>query len=241
MQFAAACRTSLAAFISSPHRHALAWVAIWSALVIAPGVALAYTSQSTPHTKHHRKHHRKHHKKHHKSSVQATQTTIQVCANANTSAASATVAEMDAAVACLINNERIERGLPALVVSSKLNNSAQSWTDQMVSSGVFSHGPGTSFANRIAAAGYDWQMAGENIATGFPTPSSVVSAWMASTGHCQNILDPGFRNVGTGESPQPVGGWASGPATWTQDFGLTMTQSPLSSTNGPMNGCPYSS
>jgi uncharacterized protein YkwD len=67
-----------------------------------------------------------------------------------------------------------------------------------------------------------------------------VAAWMASPGHCQNILDPAFRNVGTGERPAAVGDWASGPATWTQDFGLKMSQSPPSSDQGPASGCPYS-
>jgi uncharacterized protein YkwD len=144
---------------------------------------------------------------------------------------------MDAAVACLINRQRTSRGLPALGVSSPLNHSAQGWNDSMVSSNNFTHG--SNFAGRISAAGYHWQMAGENIATGYMTPAQVVAAWMASTDHCHNILDPGFRNVGTGETPSPVSSWASGPATWTQDFGLLMSQSALSGNHGPQNGCPY--
>ncbi len=144
---------------------------------------------------------------------------------------------MDAAVVCLINQQRVSRGLPALTESAQLDRSAQSWNDSMVASGDFTHG--SNFAGRISAVGYDWQTAGENIATGYLTPAQVVSAWMASSGHCQNILDPSFRNVGTGETPSPVGNWASGPATWTQDFGLLMSQSPLSTNTGPQNGCPY--
>ena len=68
----------------------------------------------------------------------------------------------------------------------------------MVASDVFSHG--TNFAARISAVGYVWRAAGENIATGFQTPRGVVNAWMASTGHCQNILNPTYGNVGTGIS-----------------------------------------
>ena len=107
----------------------------------------------------------------------------------------------------------------------------------MVATGEFTHG--TNFAGRISAVGYDWQTAGENIATGYDTPRSVVKAWMASTDHCHNILDPSFRDVGTGVNPAPVGNYASDPSTWTQDFGLLMTDSPLSGNQGPMNGCPY--
>jgi uncharacterized protein YkwD len=144
---------------------------------------------------------------------------------------------MDAAVFCLINQQRVSRGLPALSESSQLDRSAQSWNDAMISSDNFTHG--SDFAGRISAVGYNWQTAGENIATGYLTPAQVVAAWMASPDHCRNILDPSFRNVGTGETPSAVGGWASGPATWTEDFGLLMSQSALSGNTGPQNGCPY--
>jgi uncharacterized protein YkwD len=146
---------------------------------------------------------------------------------------------MRAAVVCLIDHQRTKRRLPPLNVSAQLNRSAQDWTDEMVATGDFTHGPGNAFARRISDAGYDWRSAGENIATGFPTPRSVVEAWMASTDHCRNILDPRFRDVGTGVNPRPVRGAASGPATWTQDFGLRKDEAPSSEDTGPMNGCPY--
>lgn len=107
----------------------------------------------------------------------------------------------------------------------------------MVSSDQFAHG--TNFAARISAAGYVWRSAGENIATGFATPRAVVHAWMGSTGHCENILNPSFRNVGTGVSTRPVRGYATGAGTWTQDFALGMHSSPPSGNTSPMNGCPY--
>ena len=146
---------------------------------------------------------------------------------------------MRAAVVCLINQQRTRRGLPALSVSPALNSSAQAWTSTMVTTGSFSHGPGTAFSSRISAAGYDWRGAGENIATGYATPIAVVNAWMGSTDHCRNILDPTFRNVGTGEVPARVTGASSDPATWTQDFGLLASQSPLSGNSSPQSGCPY--
>jgi uncharacterized protein YkwD len=146
---------------------------------------------------------------------------------------------MRAAVVCLVNQQRRRHGLPALAASDQLNRSAQGWTGTMVLTGQFTHGPGNAFAARISAAGYNWQTAGENIATGFSTPRAVVAAWMASTDHCHNILDPSFRDVGTGESDSAVGNAASGPATWTQDFGLRLGQSAPSGNKGPMNGCPY--
>jgi uncharacterized protein YkwD len=138
---------------------------------------------------------------------------------------------------CLINQQRALHHLPALRESVLLDHSAQGWTNVMVARDEFTHG--SDFAGRITAAGYHWRAAGENIATGFATPRSVVGAWMASTGHCQNILNPTYRNVGTGVSGRPVRGWASGGGTWTQDFGLGINQSAPSGDWGPADHCPY--
>jgi uncharacterized protein YkwD len=144
---------------------------------------------------------------------------------------------LQAAVVCLVNRERAQHHLPALKAAPQLNRSAQGWTNAMVSSDQFTHG--TNFASRISAAGYVWRSAGENIATGFATPRTVVNAWMGSTGHCQNILNPSYRNIGTGVSSRPVKGYATGAGTWTQDFALGMHESPPSGNVGPMDGCPY--
>jgi hypothetical protein len=62
---------------------------------------------------------------------------------------------------------------------------------------------------------------------------------MASAVHCQNILDPSFADVGTGETPQGVSTEHSGPATWTQDFGLNANEAAPSNNSGPQQGCPY--
>jgi uncharacterized protein YkwD len=102
---------------------------------------------------------------------------------------------------------------------------------------VFSHG--TNFEARLAAVDYDWSSAGENIATGFETPESVIIAWMASQGHCENILNPAYANLGTGVNPSPVGTDVADAATWTQDFGLLMIAPAPSDDTAPMNGCPY--
>jgi uncharacterized protein YkwD len=144
---------------------------------------------------------------------------------------------MRVAVLCLINEQRAAHGLPPLRASAQLNRSAQGWSDEMVARGTFSHG--SEFARRISNAGYDWAAAGENIATGFSTPSAVVRAWMADAGHCQNILNPLYGDLGVGINRHPVAGAASGPATWTQDFGLSIFQSPAAHDWRPANGCPY--
>jgi uncharacterized protein YkwD len=157
------------------------------------------------------------------------------CTGASTAIAASTASATRAAVVCLINRERTSRGLPALAASSKLDRSAQGWTNELVSQHEFTHG--ADFAERISATGFHWSQAGENIATGYPTPTSVVTGWMASAGHCVNILNPTFRYVGTGVSQ---GATVVSPGTWTQDFGLLSGQRPPSSDGAPAAGCPYS-
>jgi uncharacterized protein YkwD len=167
----------------------------------------------------------------------ATRHWLRGCANAYTRANHASAQTMRAAILCLVNRERRSHHLPALHELHRLDRSAQGWTNAMVGSGNFSHGsdPGA----RISAAGYSWSSIGENIATGFPTPHAAVSAWMRSTGHCHNILAPDYTDVGTGVSARPVSGFARGPATWTQDFGLPAGERAPSGNWGPANRCPY--
>jgi uncharacterized protein YkwD len=159
------------------------------------------------------------------------------CPDANAVAGRASAEALRVAVVCLINEQRTSRDLPPLRASRLLDRSAQNWTNAMVTTDVFSHGP--NFAARISAAGCVWRAAGENIATGFQSPRGVVNGWMASTGHCQNILNPTYGNVGTGVSPRAVRGWATGSGTWTQDFALSMFKSAPSANWGPADGCPY--
>jgi uncharacterized protein YkwD len=211
-------------------------VALVATVAPSAGAAAQTTRKHHRHHRHHRRHHRRH-KRHVKAAQQTRAVISQQCPNADTPATSASLADMRAAVVCLINQQRNAHGLPSLKVSAKLNRSAQNWNQWMVGSGQFTHG--NNFAGRISAVGYNWQTAGENIATGFTTPRSVVNAWMASPDHCRNILDPNFRDVGTGETPAAVGSWASQPSTFTQDFGLLMSQSAPSHNTGPQNGCPY--
>jgi uncharacterized protein YkwD len=175
---------------------------------------------------------------HHRAAHKATLAhTAVVCANTDTPAVSATPQQMRAAVDCLINQQRASRGLPALHEQVQLERSAQKWNDWMIANNQFTHG--ADFSTRITAVGYDWMTAGENIASGFSTPNDVVTAWMASPDHCHNILDPQFYNVGTGVTASPVSSVASGPSTWTQDFGLKMTRRAPSHNWAPANGCPY--
>jgi uncharacterized protein YkwD len=87
---------------------------------------------------------------------------------------------------------------PALNWNDALAQASLVHSDDMVSANFFSHtgSTGQNPGQRIAAAGYASSTWGENIAAGQPTVASVVAGWMASDGHCANIMNPAFRDVG---------------------------------------------
>jgi uncharacterized protein YkwD len=129
------------------------------------------------------------------------------------------------AVICLTNNERAARGLGALTRNSKLTTAAIKHSWDMADRNYFSHysPEGTGPLQRIQAAGYCsscWW--GENISWGtgsYSTPRSVVSRWMASTGHRANILNPNFRDVGVWAATAAPTAYTGQAATYTQVFG----------------------
>ncbi len=51
-------------------------------------------------------------------------------------------------------------------------------------------------SDRVRAAGYREKLVGENIAYGPKSPDEVVSGWLDSPGHCENIMDPRFVEMG---------------------------------------------
>ena len=68
---------------------------------------------------------------------------------------------------------------------------------------------GATPGDRIRAVGYNWTAYGENIALNYPNEQAVVNGWLSSEGHCKNIMNGNFREMGVGKD----GGY------WTQNFG----------------------
>jgi len=61
--------------------------------------------------------------------------------------------------------------------------------------------------------GVTFAIIGENIAVGYPTPESVMEAWMESPGHRANILDSEYNFIGVGLVYS-----ADGLPLWAQEF-----------------------
>ena len=54
---------------------------------------------------------------------------------------------------------------------------------------------GSTPAQRVTRTGYPWRSVGENVAAGQPSPDDVVADWLASPGHCANIMEPAFTDM----------------------------------------------
>ena len=102
----------------------------------------------------------------------------------------------------LVNQERWTNGqLPPLKQNDLLDASAQTHSGDMAARDFFAHcdlDTGTLPWDRMTAAGYAWNSAGENIAAGYGSPSAVMAGWMASSGHRANILSTSYREIGVG-------------------------------------------
>ncbi len=108
------------------------------------------------------------------------------------------------------------KAVPALRADAKLARVAAAHSRDMAAHNYFSHASrnGDSPFDRMKEAGYRYSSAGENIAAGYRTPSSVVKAWLKSPGHCKNIMRRGYTELGVGFA---AGGYYG--SYWTQDFG----------------------
>lgn len=99
-----------------------------------------------------------------------------------------------------MNAARTENGRSALRRDARLDRAAQRHACWMSTNGSFSHqGSGNSGPrDRIAATGYSARMTSENIAQGQRTGSEVMSDWMKSKGHRDNILRNEAKDYGVG-------------------------------------------
>jgi len=96
-------------------------------------------------------------------------------------------------------------------LEARLARAAQLHSHDMLEHGFMGHtgSDGSDLRLRAERQGYDWSRLGENVAMGYPNPASVVAGWLGSPGHCANIMNPDFTELGVGLDG----------AYWTQLFG----------------------
>jgi uncharacterized protein YkwD len=94
--------------------------------------------------------------------------------------------------------ERAFAPAPPMALSGTLGSVAFGHAADMATHGYFEHQDraGQSPADRVRAVGYREKLVGENIAYGPETVEEVVKGWLDSPGHCENIMDPRFAEMG---------------------------------------------
>jgi uncharacterized protein YkwD len=94
--------------------------------------------------------------------------------------------------------ERSFAPAPPMRLSGTLAGVALGHANDMARHNYFEHEDlaGHSPADRVRAVGYQEKLVGENIAYGPKSADEVVQGWLDSPGHCENIMDPRFAEMG---------------------------------------------
>lgn len=109
-----------------------------------------------------------------------------------------------------------------LAEAPPLTAAALAHASDMAARDAFAHrgSDGSEPRDRVRRAGYAPRLTGENIASGPESAEEVVAGWLASPGHCANIMDARFRHTGVGFAA----GRRDGRLYWVQTFGAPGAQ-----------------
>ncbi len=140
-------------------------------------------------------------------------------------------ADFENEVIVLVNNERVSRNLPPLKAVAELTEAARYHAADMGQDNYFDHNSYDRQNNNLVYVCSTWARIGtfynsgngENIAAGYTTPASVMTAWMNSTGHRSNILSTNNWEIGAGFYQ----GGGAYYRYWVQDFGKRSGVYPL--------------
>lgn len=92
-------------------------------------------------------------------------------------------------------------------------------SQDMASNNYFDHVSPTNgtLRDRFDRSGYNWRAIGENIAAGQRSVSEVMQGWLASYGHCINIMSPNYTEFGFGYVENNNAAYRR---YWTQNFAM---------------------
>lgn len=107
---------------------------------------------------------------------------------------------------------------PPLAWNDALASAAARHSADMARRDYFSHASpeGGRVGARVTAEGYPWRTVGENIAGGDRSVEVVTRGWMDSPGHCANIMNPEFVDIGAACAEGPRTTWGT---YWTMVLG----------------------
>lgn len=98
---------------------------------------------------------------------------------------------------CMCGGTYYEPAEP-LTWNDVLESAAQQHSDDMYESENMSHtgSDGSNPGQRISELGYAWATYGENVAHGYHSEQAVIAGWLKSAGHCKNMMNPNFTEMG---------------------------------------------
>jgi uncharacterized protein YkwD len=107
---------------------------------------------------------------------------------------------------------------PLAAAPAALERAAREHSDDMADHDYMDHKglDGSSPAERITRTGYKWKTVGENLASGVMSPEEVVTGWLGSPHHCENLMNARFTQMAVAYSVNPS---SRGGIYWTQLFG----------------------
>lgn len=105
-----------------------------------------------------------------------------------------------------------------LAWNATLGTISQDHSRDMANNSYFDHKDrdGRTPGDRAELAGYSGQLVGENIAAGQDTVHKVVEGWLASPGHCANLMNPQYTELGAAYATDPK---SNAGIYWTAMFG----------------------
>jgi uncharacterized protein YkwD len=117
-----------------------------------------------------------------------------------------------------VNAARLAAGRPPLASDPRLDEAAQAHALDMLRRSYYDHRSpdGGSPLARVSAAGFAATLVGENLAAGMRTLDEAMSAWLQSSGHRRNILEPRFTHFGVGVAVGPYEDRHQ--VLWVQEF-----------------------
>ncbi|TSC88190.1 MAG: hypothetical protein G01um101416_213 [Microgenomates group bacterium Gr01-1014_16] len=127
----------------------------------------------------------------------------------------------------LTNSERASRGLAPLKLNSVLSQAAQAKAGDMFARDYWAHvsPAGAQPWTFITAAGYSYRYAAENLARDFSDPNSIVTAWIASPSHRENLFSSKYQEIGVAVVDGKLGGQET--TLVVQMFGTPLANQPL--------------
>jgi len=106
-----------------------------------------------------------------------------------------------------------------LTTSPALTQAARTHAADLARRDVTTHEgrDGSGPADRISRAGYRWRRVAENVASGILDGDEAMRGWIASPGHCANLMTPDFTETGIAFVTAPA---TSGRVYWVQVFAV---------------------